>query len=191
MNVASNVPGIVTGTGLPGGNIEFWRSNYATDNLAGVPNANAATYDCGDNAGGPSGGGTYGSFQLHNHDALQTLFAYNRWNDGVTQSDLGIGNNTQTTDDNRVNGDWTFTGNAGDSAIRRCRCSSARAHRCALRSCRSATRSPTGQAARAATEPGCSTTSRQPAGPSSSSAAAHRHQRHLATLQPRRQRQAG
>lgn len=28
MNVASNVPGIVTGDWLAGGNIEFWRSNY-------------------------------------------------------------------------------------------------------------------------------------------------------------------
>lgn len=51
--------------------------------------------------------------QIHNHDERQTLFAYNRWNDGVNASDLGIGNNTQTTFDNRVNADWTFRGNAG------------------------------------------------------------------------------
>jgi lysophospholipase L1-like esterase len=115
MTVTSNVPGITTGTALTGGNIEFWRSNYGTDNIAGVPNADAGAYDSGDNAGGPAGGGTYGSFQIHNHDlaARQTLFAYNRWNDGINPSDLGIGNNTQVTGDNRVNADWTFRGNAG------------------------------------------------------------------------------
>jgi lysophospholipase L1-like esterase len=118
MNVVSNVAGIVTGTGLSGGSIEFWRSNYAPDNVAGVPNANASTYDFGDNAGGPAGGGTYGSFQLHNHDARQTLFAYNRWNDGVTPSDLGIGNNTQATSDGRINADWTFRGNAGSYTVK-------------------------------------------------------------------------
>ena len=118
MTVASNMPGIVTGTRLTGGNIEFWRSNYGTDNIAGVPNADASSYDFGDNAGGPAGGGTYGSFQIHDHDAGQTLFAYNRWNDGVTPSDLGIGNNTQMTGDNRVNADWTFRGNAGSYTIK-------------------------------------------------------------------------
>ena len=120
MNVVSNVPGIVTGQALSGGNIEFWRSNYATDNIAGVPNANAGAYDFGDNAGGPAGGGTYGSFQVHNHNARQTLIAYNRWNDGVAHSDVGIGNNTQlTTLDNRVNADWTFRGNAGGYSVKR------------------------------------------------------------------------
>jgi len=120
MNVAGNVPGIVTGTALTGGSIEFWRSNYGTDNIAGVPNADAGSYDFGDNAGGPAGGGTYGSFQIHNHnlDARQTLFAYNRWNDGINPSDMGIGNNTQLTGDNRVNADWTFRGNAGSYTIK-------------------------------------------------------------------------
>jgi lysophospholipase L1-like esterase len=120
MTVVSNVPNIATGTALTGGNIEFWRSNYATDNIAGVPNADAGYYDFGDNASGPAGGGTYGSFQLHNHDldTRQTLFAYNRWNDGLNHSDLGIGNNTQTTGDNQVNADWTFRGNAGGYTIK-------------------------------------------------------------------------
>jgi sialate O-acetylesterase len=119
MNVTSNVVDIVNGMALPGGNIEFWRSNYTPDNIAGVPSAQAGSYDAGDNAGGPGGGGTYGSFQIHNHDARQTLFAYNRWNDGVNASDLGIGNNAQTTADNRMNTDWTFRGNAGTYNIRK------------------------------------------------------------------------
>src|ERR1051325_3289083 len=48
MNVASNVPGIVTGTGISTGSIEFWPSNYGTGNNAGVPNASSGTYDWGD-----------------------------------------------------------------------------------------------------------------------------------------------
>ena len=39
MNVYSNVKGIVTGTGLKGGNIEFWPNNYGPANSANVPNA--------------------------------------------------------------------------------------------------------------------------------------------------------
>ena len=42
MNVYSNVKGIVTGTGLAGGNIEFWPNNYGPANAANVPNASFA-----------------------------------------------------------------------------------------------------------------------------------------------------
>ena len=41
MNVYSNVKGIVTGTDLAGGNIEFWPNNYGPANSANVPNASA------------------------------------------------------------------------------------------------------------------------------------------------------
>jgi sialate O-acetylesterase len=37
MNVFSNVPTIVTGTGLGGGNLEFWPYNYFALNSTGVP----------------------------------------------------------------------------------------------------------------------------------------------------------
>ena len=47
MNVNSNAPGIVTGSGLQTGNIEFWSTNYGGANGAGVPNA-AGNFDFGD-----------------------------------------------------------------------------------------------------------------------------------------------
>jgi uncharacterized repeat protein (TIGR01451 family) len=104
MNVFSNVAGIVTGTGIATGNIEFWPSNYGQNNQYGVPGANNGTYDFGDGGAGLSNG--YGSMQLANYGASQMLFAYNNWNGGGT-SDLGIGN-----DPSGGNPDWTFQGNA-------------------------------------------------------------------------------
>ena len=77
LNVFSNVKGIVTGSGLTGGNIEFWPNNYAPNNTAKVPNASDSVYDFGDAPTDPLDG--YGSMQLHNHDARQTMFAINDW----------------------------------------------------------------------------------------------------------------
>jgi len=104
LNVYSNVKGIVTGSGLAGGNIEFWPNNYGPANSASVPNASGEVYDFGDQPTDPADG--YGSMQVHNHDAKQTLFALNHWGDG-SHADLGLGN--QSTG----NPDWTFSGNAG------------------------------------------------------------------------------
>ena len=104
LNVWSNVKGIVTGTSLTGGNIEFWPNNYGPANSAGVPNASGDGYDFGDQPTDPADG--YGSMQVHNHDARQTLFAINHWHDGA-RADIGIGN--QPTG----NPDWTFAVNAG------------------------------------------------------------------------------
>jgi len=110
MDVFSNVGSIVTGTGLSGGNIEFWPNNYAQNNSANVPNASSAVFDFGDQPTDPSDG--YGSMQVHNHDARQTLFAINHWSEG-SHADVGIGNQSQG------NPDWTFAGNAGNySAMR-------------------------------------------------------------------------
>ncbi|MCF7732895.1 MAG: hypothetical protein K9N23_14495, partial [Akkermansiaceae bacterium] len=110
MNVDSNVPGIVTGSGITTGNIEFWGANYEQPNSLGIPNANDGTYDFGDRMTP----GEYGSMQVHNHGASQTLFAYNNWalNSGGN-SDLGIGNNPGPGDP-----DWTFSGSAGNYAAR-------------------------------------------------------------------------
>ena len=55
LNVYSNVKGIVTGTGLTGGNIEFWPNNYGPANSANVPNASGQVYDFGDEPVGPGG----------------------------------------------------------------------------------------------------------------------------------------
>jgi sialate O-acetylesterase len=104
LNVYSNVKGIVTGTHLDGGNIEFWPNNYGPQNNANVPNASADIFDFGDQATDPTDG--YGSMQVHNHAARQTLFAINHWRDGA-HADIGIGNQPKD------NPDWTFAGNAG------------------------------------------------------------------------------
>jgi len=104
LNVWSNVKGIVTGTGLAGGNIEFWPNNYGPANSAGVPNASGDVFDFGDQPSDPADG--FGSMQVHNHDARQTLFAINHWREGA-HADIGIGNQPAG------NPDWTFAGNSG------------------------------------------------------------------------------
>ena len=112
LNVYSNVRGIVTGTNLSGGNLEFWPDNYAASNGANVPNASAQAYDFGDQTSDPRDG--YGSMQVHNHDAKQTLFAVNHWREGKG-ADLGIGNQTTGSLD------WTFAANAGTWPVKRLR----------------------------------------------------------------------
>ena len=112
LNVYSNVKGIVTGTALAGGNVEFWPNNYGPANTAKVPNASDQTFDFGDDPSDPVDG--YGSMQVHNHAAKQTLFALNHWREG-SRADLGIGN--QPTG----NPDWTFAGNAGSYQMKRLR----------------------------------------------------------------------
>jgi sialate O-acetylesterase len=104
MDVYSNVKGVVTGNHLNGGNIEFWPNNYGPQNSANVPNASSDVFDFGDQPTDPEDG--YGSMQVHNHDARQTLFAINHWREGA-HADIGIGN--QSTN----NPDWTFASNAG------------------------------------------------------------------------------
>jgi len=112
MNVFSNARGIVTGTDMPGGNIEFWPNNYASDNSAKVPNASDSAFDFGDKPTDPQDG--YGSMQVHNHDARQAIFAVNHWREGA-KADLGIGNQPEK------NPDWTFAANAGSYEHKRLR----------------------------------------------------------------------
>ena len=112
MTVISNVKGIKTGTGLGGGNIEFWPNNYGPDNAANVPNASAQTYDFGDGPSDPLEG--YGCMQVHNSAAKQTLFAVNNWKSGPG-GDIGIGNQPKGSPD------WTFSGNAGSYKAKRLR----------------------------------------------------------------------
>jgi len=112
MTVLSNVKGIVTGMSLKGGNIEFWPNNYGPGNSANVPNASGQAFDFGDEPGDPVDG--YGSMQVHNHQAKQTIFALNHWSEGKG-ADLGIGNAPTG------NPDWTFAGNAGSYRSKRLR----------------------------------------------------------------------
>ena len=111
MTVLSNVQGIVTGTGLSGGNIEFWPNNYGGPNATKVPNA-TDLWDFGDQCGEPVDG--YGSMQVHNHEARQTIFATNNWK-SAGRADIGIGNSTGQTRD------WTFTANAATYSLKRLR----------------------------------------------------------------------
>jgi sialate O-acetylesterase len=112
LNVFSNVKSISAGTGLKGGSIEFWPHNYAADNAANVPNASSQVWDFGDKLADPVAG--YGSMQVHNHDAKQTLFALNHWQAGQG-ADLGIGNQPEK------NPDWTFAANAASYPAKRLR----------------------------------------------------------------------
>ena len=109
MNVVSNFAGITTGTAISTGNLEFWPSNYGQSNDAGVPNANAGTFDFGDGGANTSAG--YGSMQIHNYGASQTLMAYNNWG-GTGNGDLGFGNQPSG------NPDWTFANNAPSYTIK-------------------------------------------------------------------------
>ena len=112
LNIFSNVKNLVTGTNLSGGNIEFWPNNYGPNNIAKVPNASSAAFDFGDEPAFPPDG--YGSMQIHNHAARQTIFALNHWREGQG-ADLGIGNAPTG------NLDWTFAANAGNYPVKRLR----------------------------------------------------------------------
>ena len=112
MTVLSNRKDIVQGTGLDTGNIEFWPDNYGPQNEAKIPNASGQLWDFGDQIADKHDG--YGSMQVHNYGAKQTLFAVNKWKQGEN-ADMGIGNSTGETRD------WTFTSNASDYSVKRLR----------------------------------------------------------------------
>jgi sialate O-acetylesterase len=112
MTVISNGKGVTQGTNLVG-NLEFWPNNYGTENKADVPNASGQVYDFGDAPGGDSLDG-YGSMQIHNPSARQTVLAINNWK-AAKGGDLGIGNQP------KGNSDWTFAGNAGSWQNKRLR----------------------------------------------------------------------
>jgi lysophospholipase L1-like esterase len=109
MNVLSSSTNVLIGAGLGGGNIEFWPSNYTQSNIAAVAGASHTAYDWGDNATA----GTYGSMQIHNHDAGQVIFAFNRWGGTAGPADLGIGNRPGSADV-----DWTFAQNAATYVVK-------------------------------------------------------------------------
>jgi len=109
--VKSNVGGIVQSNDITTGNIEFWPSNYNMGNVLNIPNARSDLFDFGDNEAGPGGGG-YGSMQIHNYGASQTLFAVNNFNNSQELC-IGIGNNPSG------HPDWTFQSNANGYNHRR------------------------------------------------------------------------
>ena len=113
LNVFSNVKEIETGANLAGGNDRILaRNNYSANNASKVLNASSDSYDFGDEPVDPPEG--YGSMQVHNHDAKQTLFAINHWSEGV-RADIGIGNQPKDSPD------WTFSASAGNYPLKRMR----------------------------------------------------------------------
>jgi sialate O-acetylesterase len=113
MNVLSSEASVTAGQGLTG-NIEFWPHNYAAVNAAGVPNASNEVWDFGDSIDQLEDG--YGSMQVHNAAARQTIFALNNWKSGPG-ADIGIGNSGPEGNAQRTL-DWTFNGNAHEYATR-------------------------------------------------------------------------
>jgi sialate O-acetylesterase len=102
---------LTTGT-IGSGQIEFWPNNYGPANGTNVPGASNEVYDFGDQIGEPKDG--YGSMQVHNLVAKQTIFAINHWVAGAG-ADLGFGNSDGNSRD------WTFAANAGSYVTKKLR----------------------------------------------------------------------
>ena len=102
MSVTSNYP-TVTNTSSTSGRLEIWPWNYgesAQNNIGG----DNSKYDFDDRH---SGNASYGSMQVHNLSAAQTVMAWN--NHSASQPDIGLGNNPASTGNNK-HPDWTFSG---------------------------------------------------------------------------------
>ncbi len=108
MEVRTNVNGVTTGEGMTG-YIEFWPSNYGPENTGRVEGASDRVFDFGDTPGTPVAG--YGSMQIHNPSAKQTVMALNKWWDAAV--DVGIGNSPEG------NPDYTFRDNARQYRVKR------------------------------------------------------------------------
>jgi autotransporter-associated beta strand protein len=119
MNVASSMPSITSGTGLNGGNLQFWPYGYSIDATTGVYDWNNVN----------SGSGNYGSMKIANTNASQMLLSFNRWGGTGGNADLGIGNNrlyNHAFDQNdahvnaltAINPDWTFLTNAANYSVK-------------------------------------------------------------------------
>jgi propanediol utilization protein len=111
MNVYSSANAGVTNTTGINGNIEIWPDCYGQGlGLAGI-GGNSGTYDFNDDRN--AGSNCYGSFQFHNYNSQQTIFAYNSFLNG-NNDDLGIGNNT-----GNGHPDWTYMYNASTYSVKK------------------------------------------------------------------------
>ena len=111
LTVRSNLSNVTPVTEAEGGCIEFWAANYGTDcAIAGI-GGSPKIYDFNDNPNAPSIG--YGSMQVHNAKAGETIWAFNHFNTTST-ADIGIGNNEWGE-----HKDWTFMSNASEYKTRR------------------------------------------------------------------------
>ncbi|WP_075081963.1 sialate O-acetylesterase [Mariniblastus fucicola] len=111
LEVFANSKTIKTGK-IGEGNIEFWPNNYGPGNGSGVPGASGQKFDFGDTFADPEAG--YGSMQVHNFKAKQTLFAINHWSQG-NSADIGIGNGTGD------HSDWTFSSSGSKYSAKKLR----------------------------------------------------------------------
>jgi hypothetical protein len=103
MSVDSNYP-TVTNTSSTSGRLEIWPYNYSAAANSGI-GGNSSKYDFDDTHTGSS---SYGSMQVHNLSAAQTVMAWNHH--GVSNPDIGLGNNPDSTTGNNEHPDWTFSG---------------------------------------------------------------------------------
>jgi len=106
LNVFSSLPGLVTGTRLSGGAIQFSPNNYSQATSLGVSNAGDSTA-----WGNTIYNVNYGSMELVNTTASQILFAFDNWAGVTTNADFGIGNNGDRVD-------WTYSGNTGSYSVK-------------------------------------------------------------------------
>jgi lysophospholipase L1-like esterase len=111
LNIVCNVDGVLTGTGINTGNLEFWPSNYGGTRNFGLSNASDSAFDFDDSGYNTSAG--HGSMQIHNHAAAQTIFAFNQFGNTWRTPALGIGNRASSSDP-----DWTFAANAASYAVK-------------------------------------------------------------------------
>ncbi|WP_433347933.1 sialate O-acetylesterase [Micromonospora sp. CA-111912] len=116
VEVATNVAGLSTGTGLPG-YLEMWPNSYGPGSSGQVSGASGARYDADDDVFPAVG---YGSFQVHlvggtrpSPVAPQTVLAVNGFTSNAAPLSLGIG----TAPGDRP--DWTFAANATEFTQRR------------------------------------------------------------------------
>ncbi|MFE9654422.1 sialate O-acetylesterase [Micromonospora sp. NPDC006431] len=116
LDVASNVPGVTTGTGLAG-YLEMWPNTYSTGSSRQISGASSTSYDADDTVNASGG---YGSFQVHqvgasrpSPDAPRTVLAVNTFTSTGAALSLGIGSAPIG------HPDWTFAGNAGTFTQRR------------------------------------------------------------------------
>ena len=112
LDIYSDVKGLKTGRGIPVGNVEFWATDYIPNNGVNVADACDSLFDWGDHQRDQELG--YGSMQIHNTAAKQTIFAVNNWK-AAAGGDIGIGNSSGK------HPDWTNSGNAGGYRSKRLR----------------------------------------------------------------------
>ena len=114
LTVRSNSPNVKALANADSGFVEFYTSSYSPRTMSTPAGGNPKTYDFNDT---PTNEGVfgYGCLQVHDLAAKATVLSYNRFNNGNTPCDVGIGTNP----DPRGNPDWTFSSSARNYRARR------------------------------------------------------------------------